>query len=95
MRDIPRRNLVRTLISIGLPTPLAGCSTGGAPSFIVFGAYFPGWGMCFLVGVMGALATRTALVLTRLADTFPFQLGICISSGLIIGVAAWLIWFGR
>ena len=72
---------------------LSGCAAAGAPSFILFGAYFPAWMLCAMLGIVGAIATRVVMVATGLSDVVPFQLFICVSIGLIIAVLLWLLWF--
>jgi hypothetical protein len=84
----------RAAATLGL-LGLAGCSSGGAPSFIVFGAYVPGWMMCGAAGLLAVIATRAALILTGLAESVPFQLGVCVSAGIIAASLVWFIWFGR
>ncbi len=74
---------------------LAGCASRGAPSFIAFGAYFPAWLLCGVAGVLAAIATRLALLLTGLSESVPFQLIVCISAGMIVASLVWFIWFGR
>ena len=67
----------------------------GAPSFNLFGAFFPGWMFCALLGVTGAILARVAMVGSGLAKILPLQLFVCASIGLIIGLLIWLTWFGR
>jgi hypothetical protein len=67
----------------------------GAPSFTLFGAFFPAWMFCALIGIIGAIAARAAMVSSGLAKILPFQLFVCTSIGLIVGLLAWLIWFGQ
>ncbi len=74
---------------------LASCASRGAPSFVAFGAYFPGWMLCGMAGVLTAIGTRIALILTGLTESVPFQLGICLSAGIIVAIVTWLAWFGR
>jgi YtcA-like protein len=73
---------------------LTGCSAGGAPSFTLFGAFFPAWLLCGLIGVAGAGAARAAFVATGLANALPYQLLVCAAAGVIAATLAWLIWFG-
>jgi YtcA family len=74
---------------------LAGCSPGGAPSFDLFGAFFPAWLFCGLIGVVGAIAARAVLVATGLSNVVPFQLFVCTAIGVIVALLVWLLWFGR
>jgi hypothetical protein len=74
---------------------LAGCSTGGAPSFDLFGAFFPAWLLCGVIGVAGAAIARVAFVGTGLANTLPYQLAVCTAIGVIAAVMVWFVGFGR
>jgi hypothetical protein len=74
---------------------LGGCSVGGAPSFDLFGAFFPAWLLCGAVGVVGAGAARAVFVTTGLSHLLPYQLFVCTSAGIIAAIAVWFIWFGR
>jgi hypothetical protein len=74
---------------------LGGCGGGGAPSFVIAGAYFPGWMFCALIGIGVAIAARIGFVASGLAAVLPFQLFVCAAIGLCGGLAAWLFWFGR
>ena len=67
----------------------------GAPSFSLFGAFFPGWMFCGLIGIIAAIFTRAAMVSSGLAKVLPLQLFVCASIGLIVGLIVWLIWFGQ
>jgi hypothetical protein len=72
----------------------AGCSTHGAPSFTLFGAFLPGWMFCAAMGILAAIAARMLFVTAGLGDILPYQLFVCSSIGLITGLLAWLVWFG-
>ena len=75
---------------------LTGCGVGrGAPSFVLFGAFFPAWMFCAAIGVMAAIGARGIFVATGWSNVLPFQLFVCTSIGLICGVLVWLLWFGR
>lgn len=74
---------------------LGGCSVGGAPSFPLFGAFFPAWLLCGAIGVVGAGIARVAFVNSGLSNTLSDQLAICTAIGVIAAVVAWLVWFGR
>jgi hypothetical protein len=73
---------------------LNGCSGLGAPSFEVFGAYFPAWMLFGLIGIVGAGAARAIFVAGGLSNTLPHQLLVCTAIGVINGIAAWLLCFG-
>jgi hypothetical protein len=71
---------------------LSGC---GAPSYTLFGAFFPGWMFCGAIGILAAIGARAVFVSTGLSTILPFQLFVCASIGVIFGTLAWLLWFGR
>ena len=73
---------------------LGGCSSHGAPSFVLFGAFFPAWMLCALIGIFGAIAARGIFVAVGLDSFLPFQLFVCSSVGLVVAALTWLIWFG-
>ena len=74
---------------------LGGCSAGGAPSFDLFGAFFPAWLLCGIVGIGGAIAARLAFVSIGVADTLPYQLTVCTAIGVITALLFWLVGFGH
>ena len=65
----------------------------GAPSFELFGAFFPAWMLCALIGVVGAAGTRVVLTNTTFRDIIPFQLAACTAVGVIGGLLVWMILF--
>jgi hypothetical protein len=73
---------------------LGGCSRIGAPDFVLFGAFFPDWMFCAILGIMVAVVARVVFVATGLSDILPYQLFVCLSVGLIFAFLAWLFWFG-
>ena len=73
---------------------LTACSTGGAPSFTLVGAFFPAWLLCGLIGVAGAGTARATFVATGLSDFLPYQLLVCAAAGVIAATLTWLVWFG-
>jgi hypothetical protein len=72
---------------------LSGCAPRGAPSFVLFGAYFPAWMLVAGIGILVAAAARALSLATGMADALPFQLALCTSVGVIAAVLVWLIWF--
>jgi len=72
----------------------SGCAAAGAPSFELFGAYFPGWMFCASIGIAAAVAARAGLVASGLSDILPYQLFVCAAIGLVAGVLAWPLCFG-
>jgi YtcA family len=65
----------------------------GAPSFELFGAFFPAWMLCALIGIVAAAITRLVLTTPTFNGTLPFQLAVCTASGVIAGLFVWTILF--
>jgi hypothetical protein len=72
---------------------LSGCTVHGAPSFVLFGAYFPAWMLVAAIGIFAAAAAHIAAVATGLAEIVRFQLLTCTAIGLTAAVVCWLTWF--
>ncbi|PCE32849.1 hypothetical protein [Burkholderia ubonensis] len=70
--------------------PLAGCAARGAPSYVLFGAYFPLWLVSAVIGVVAAIVAHRVFVSTGWAATVPYQLAVCTAIGLVIAVLVWL-----
>jgi hypothetical protein len=88
----------RSLPAVGLLPALlllSGCADAGAPSFALFGAFFPAWMFCATVGILGAGLARALFVGTGLAAVLPHQLLVCTAIGTIVGIAFWLLVFGK
>jgi len=65
----------------------------GAPSFELFGAFFPAWMLCALIGIIGAATARLVLTSPLFSVALPFQLAVCTASGVIVGLVVWTILF--
>lgn len=89
-RDDSAKPLLVPIASIAL----SGCALRGAPSFALFGAFFPAWMACALIGIFAAIGARIAFTASGLASLLPFQLFVCTSIGVIFAVLVWLVWFG-
>ena len=74
---------------------LTGCSAGSAPSFDLFGAFFPAWLLCGIIGVAGAGIARVAFVSSGLSNVLPYQLAVCAAIGVITALLVWLVGFGH
>ena len=82
-----------------LPLPLTmlafdGWEAHGAPYFSVFGAFFPAWMLCALLGILAAIGVRFVFVASGLASLLPFQLLVCSSLGLCAALVVWNRCFG-
>jgi hypothetical protein len=84
----------KTLILV-VSLSLGGCSTGGAPSFDLFGAFFPAWLLCGVLGIAGAAAARVTFVSIGVANILPYQLAVCTAIGVITALLFWLVGFGQ
>jgi len=73
---------------------LSGCAAQGAPSFALFGAYFPSWMFCAAIGLVAAIVARAFFEAAGLAYVLPFQLFVCASIGVCAALLAGLVWFG-
>lgn len=73
---------------------LAGCARGGAPTFTMFGSYFPAWLLCGVLGVLAGIAVRVALLVSGVSPAIPAQLLLCSAAGLIVACLLWL-WLGQ
>jgi hypothetical protein len=91
---IRRRPIGVGLLALPLLS-LCGCSEAGAPSFDIFGAFFPAWLLCAAIGIFVALGARILFAARNLTDVLPFQLPVCTSLGAIFALLFWLVCFGR
>jgi hypothetical protein len=93
-RQKPGANAMFALVALEYMT-LSGCSGGSAPSFDLFGAFFPAWLLCGVIGIAGAAVARVVFVSTGLANVLPYQLAVCTAIGVITAVLVWLVGFGH
>jgi hypothetical protein len=87
------RTCAGVLLMLFIAIGTSGCSLRAAPSFVLFGAYFPAWLLLGLIAILVAVVARAAFVATGLGNVVPFQLLVCVSVGVTAAVLAWLIWF--
>lgn len=78
----------------GLALALVGSEARAAPTLSLFGAYFPNWLLCGVIGVLAAIAARIALVASGLSAAVPAQLVACVAVGVIVASLGWL-WLGH
>jgi YtcA family len=67
----------------------------GAPTFNLFGAFFPAWLLCVVLGIFVALGARIFFATRGLTEVVPLQLAVCTSLGAIFALLVWLLFFGR
>jgi hypothetical protein len=85
--------LLRAVLLVVTSCILTGCSLGGAPSFELFGAFFPAWLLCALIGIVGAAGTRVVLTTPAFNEIIPFQLAVCTAAGVIAALLTWMVLF--
>ncbi|WP_127089119.1 YtcA family lipoprotein [Aquabacter cavernae] len=87
---------LRRPLGVGLAClPLGGCVSAGAPSLSFFGAYFPSWLACTLIGILGAILVRMVLIRLAIDDALPARLLIYVCIAAAIGFLVSLLGFGR
>lgn len=92
-KGLPRFGAVAAVITASIS--LGGCATKVAPSYELFGAFFPAWMLCALVGIIGGIAARVVFIATGIDSILQFRLFVCLSAGLLVAALTWLFWFGR
>jgi hypothetical protein len=86
-------SLPRAVFLVATSCALTGCSLAAAPSFALFGAYFPAWMLCALLGIIGAAGTRVVLTTPAFNDVVPFQFAVCTAAGVIVALLAFMVFF--
>jgi hypothetical protein len=89
-----RRRMPASATMLPLVLTTGGCAPLGSPSLVLFGAYFPAWMLCALIGIGAALVARAALVTIGLDALLAFRLFSYTSIALIVGALGWLFCFG-
>ncbi|EHP39788.1 hypothetical protein OR16_29564 [Cupriavidus basilensis OR16] len=80
--------MARSLVLVVLAASLHGCA--GAPSFSLFGAYFPLWLLSALIGIVGAVISWRLFILAGWADIVGSPLLVNTATGLMIAEIVWL-----
>ena len=80
------------LAGILLPTC---ASANGSPVIPFFGAYFPSWIACSLIGIFGSVIVRLVFIKVGLDDVMPVRVIVYLFLAIAIGLASSLILFGR
>jgi len=68
---------------------------GCAPSLPLFGAYFPSWLLCAVIGISAALAIRVVLVRVGIDDALPLRLLVYVSLASAIACSVALLAYGQ
>lgn len=72
---------------------LGGCSLKGAPSYSIFGAFFPAWLLCAGIGIAGSIWLRSIFIATSLEAEIPFKPFIYFAFAIGLTLSIWLLLF--
>lgn len=67
----------------------------GAPAIPFFGAYFPSWLLCALLGIVGAIVIRLIFIRAGIDDALPSRLPVYVAIAAGLGFLCSMIGFGR
>ena len=68
---------------------------GAAPSLTMFGAFFPAWLVCAIVGIVSCLVLRALIIALRFDDAIPLKLFVYTAFAILVALASWLAMFGE
>ena len=84
------------MLSLGLLSlGLGGCALRGAPSYSIFGAFFPAWLLCAVLGIFASILLRTVLIATDFEEAVPFKLMVYLAFAVGSTLWLWLALFGE
>jgi hypothetical protein len=78
-------------VSLGL----GGCALRGAPSYSLFGAFFPAWLLCAGLGIVASILLRSLLIAADFEEAVPFKLLVYVAFALGVTLWLWLALFGE
>lgn len=67
---------------------LSACDLRGAPSYSIFGAFFPAWLLCAGIGLVGSVVLRVLVIALGFEEALPWPL--LVYTAFATGVALWL-----
>jgi hypothetical protein len=70
---------------------LTGCR--GAPSINMLGSFFPGWMLCMILGLIGALLLRQVFIKKNIDAHLPLRGFIYFCLWVFITLLSWLLFF--
>ena len=79
-------------VSVGF---LAGCTPKASPSLPLFGAFFPSWLLCAVIGVIGSVIIRAIFVRSGMDDQLPWRSIVYVCVAATIAFGASLLVYGR
>ncbi|MBB4122759.1 YtcA family lipoprotein [Martelella radicis] len=75
---------------------LTSCSSAGrGPVIPFFGAYFPSWIACSLIGIIGAVIVRLIFIKAGIDAVMPLRVVVYLFLAIALGLAASILLFGR
>ena len=74
-------------------TGMGGCALSGAPSYSLFGAFFPAWLLCSALGLATAFLFRGVVIATDLEEAMPLRLLTYTAFGATVAFWTWLTLF--
>ena len=97
-QDRKRRAIDRYVFGLSLCIVcggLGGCRLEGAPSYSLFGAFFPAWLLCSLLGLVATFLFRGVVIATGIEEAMPFKLLVYMAFAAGFAVWLWLSLFGE
>ena len=88
-----RRTVEIAAASVALFGLGLGPAIAAAPSLVIFGAYFPAWLYCALIGVVGAVVVRALMARLGLDEFLPAKLLVYLAFAILIGIGVWRFWY--
>jgi YtcA family len=86
--------ILRTAFLLIGSIALSACDLRGAPSYSIFGAYFPAWLLCSAIGILGSVGLRAVVVAFGLEDAIPLRLLVYVGFATAVALWLWLSLFG-
>jgi hypothetical protein len=92
-RSVASPGLLRLALHGGAACLLGGCGLKGAPSYSIFGAFFPAWLLCAGIGIAGSIGLRSAFIATGLEAGMPFKPLMYFAFAIGLTLSLWLLLF--
>ena len=96
-RDNGRRHgrTVHPAAVLAIASAATGCARApAAPTFTVFGSFFPAWIVCTLAGIVATLLTRAVFTRIGLDEHLPVKLLVYVAVMLLWSIGLWFVFFG-
>ncbi|MBY3537552.1 hypothetical protein HFN68_32425 [Rhizobium laguerreae] len=88
-----RHSLAGTAVSVlGV---LTGCTPKASPSVPLFGAFFPSWLLCAVIGIIGSVILRAIFIRSGMDDQLPWRSIVYVSIAATIAFGVSLFVYGR